>query len=119
MLDIEQEAWPWVDDSVDEIVAEHLVEHLSDFAAFMNNCHRVLKPGGKLTIVTPHPLSEYFWQDPMHVHGYTTNTFKIYCLGHRMTTHTGIIPWSHVETAESDGIINGVKARLITAVLTK
>lgn len=120
VLDIECHPWPWDDDSVDEIVAEHLVEHLSDFAAFMNDCHRVLKPGATLTITTPHPLYEWAWQDPTHTgHYYTANTFRIYCMGHPKTTHTGIMPWSQVETTERIFRTNEVQGCEIKAVLTK
>lgn len=44
-----------VDGSVDVVTAFDLVEHLYRPAAFMGACHRKLKPGGKLLIVTGDP----------------------------------------------------------------
>ncbi len=46
---------PYPDNSVDEILSEHLVEHLpfKDEEKFWCECCRVLKPGGKLITETP------------------------------------------------------------------
>jgi predicted SAM-dependent methyltransferase len=43
------------DDSVDEILAEHLIEHLTFYEAnrALAEWYRVLKPGGKLTVEAP------------------------------------------------------------------
>lgn len=49
---------PYPDDSVDEVVAVHFLEHLSfeDGAEFLRECYRVLKPGGLVAIVVPDTL---------------------------------------------------------------
>lgn len=46
---------PYADCSVDEILAEHLVEHIKfkDEEVFWRECYRLLKHGGKLTCETP------------------------------------------------------------------
>jgi predicted SAM-dependent methyltransferase len=46
---------PFVDSTVQEIMAEHLIEHLTfyEFNRTMAEWYRVLKPGGKLTIECP------------------------------------------------------------------
>jgi predicted SAM-dependent methyltransferase len=46
---------PFKDGEVDEILAEHLIEHLTyfQFNKAMAEWYRVLKPGGKLTIECP------------------------------------------------------------------
>lgn len=48
--------WPWENDSVDEIRASHFVEHLEpdERRHFVNECFRILKPGGTCQIITPH-----------------------------------------------------------------
>ena len=43
--------WPWLDSSVDEVVAFDVIEHLPDRIHTMNELHRVLKPGGWVTLV--------------------------------------------------------------------
>jgi len=48
-------ALPFADDSVDEILAEHIFEHLSfeEEPAAWNECARVLRAGGKLIMEVP------------------------------------------------------------------
>jgi len=58
--------YPFSDDEFDEIIAEHVVEHLNDFFATLQELHRIIKPGGKITIITPHYSSLYSWTDPTH-----------------------------------------------------
>src|SRR5262245_23385575 len=43
--------WPWKDNSVDEAVSSHFLEHLTgpERAHFANELYRVLKPGAKAT----------------------------------------------------------------------
>jgi 2-polyprenyl-3-methyl-5-hydroxy-6-metoxy-1,4-benzoquinol methylase len=118
-MDLERDMWIWYDDSIDEIICKHFVEHIHDLSGFMNNCHRILIPGGRMTIVTPHPLCDFFWQDPTHIRGYTANTFTLYCTGYPGTIHAGIIPWNSADVAEAIYEINGVRARIITATMTK
>jgi len=46
---------PYEDESLDEIYAGHYLEHLTrdEATEFLVECHRCLKPGGKLGIVVP------------------------------------------------------------------
>jgi len=46
---------PCADESVEEILSEHLVEHIcfKEEEVFWRECFRVLKPGGKLITETP------------------------------------------------------------------
>lgn len=60
----------------DEILCEHVLEHISDTIAVMNEFHRVLKPKGKLKILVPHGLNPDFWSTPDHVKGFTYTTFN-------------------------------------------
>jgi predicted SAM-dependent methyltransferase len=70
--------WPWPDTSVDEVNCSHMIEHLTgpQRIHFFNELFRVLKPGAKARIITPHwascraygdlthqwpPVTEFFW----------------------------------------------------------
>lgn len=46
---------PYEDESVDEILTEHMVEHIpfKDEEKFWRECFRLLKKGGKLTVEAP------------------------------------------------------------------
>lgn len=77
VLNVGTDPWPWVDGSVEEAHASHLVEHLTreQRAHFFNELYRVLKPKGTATIITPFadsratgdlthewpPVREMFW----------------------------------------------------------
>jgi SAM-dependent methyltransferase len=60
--------WPWDDDSVEEANASHFVEHLDakQRIHFVNELYRVLIPGGKCQIITPHWASCRAYGDPTH-----------------------------------------------------
>ena len=53
IYDLERTPWPWPDRSVDEVFAAHVLEHLRNPIAAMQEIHRVLKPGGKVTVIVP------------------------------------------------------------------
>jgi ubiquinone/menaquinone biosynthesis C-methylase UbiE len=44
---------PWKDNSVDEILAKHVFEHLDDYWETFKECIRILKPCGRLEIHIP------------------------------------------------------------------
>jgi|HubBroStandDraft_5_1064220.scaffolds.fasta_scaffold00363_15 predicted SAM-dependent methyltransferase len=46
---------PFRDECFDEILMSHVVEHmrLNDGRALMKECHRILKPGGVMTVIVP------------------------------------------------------------------
>lgn len=64
--------WPWEDNSVDEVHCSHFIEHLTNFndkwerVLFFNELERILKPGGKATLIFPHWCSNRFYGDPTH-----------------------------------------------------
>ena len=65
VCDLSRTPWPWPDNSVDEIFSSHLFEHLHILPT-MNECHRILKPGGTLEVVVPYAMSFLQFQDPTH-----------------------------------------------------
>jgi SAM-dependent methyltransferase len=60
--------WPWKDSSVDEVHCSHFVEHLTadERIHFVNELHRVLKPGAKAQIIVPHWNSHRAYGDLTH-----------------------------------------------------
>jgi predicted SAM-dependent methyltransferase len=84
-VDLGRFPWPWEDETVDEILASHILEHftLDGGERFLSECYRVLKPRGVLHIAVPDmdkfidahlsgdftPLGGYYWRDLNHLMG--------------------------------------------------
>mgnify|MGYP003799012569 CR=1 FL=1 len=66
--DLTKFPYPFKADSVDEIVSNHFVEHLTgeDFMKHMDECYRILKMGGKMILRHPYCFSARAFQDPTH-----------------------------------------------------
>jgi len=56
-IDLEQYPYPWADGSADEILMEHVLEHLSQPELCIKEVHRLLKSGGRVIIAVPHRVS--------------------------------------------------------------
>lgn len=100
-VDLFKFPWPFADDSVDELHASHLLEHIPAreieerdivkktmstttydkflgqdmFFAFMDECYRVLKPECWMTIVVPSGRSNRAFWDPTHRRFFMQETF--------------------------------------------
>lgn len=67
ILDLEQEKLPFNDNSVEEVVAHHILEHLGNgFFHVMLELYRVCKHGAIIDIKVPHPRHDTFLIDPTH-----------------------------------------------------
>lgn len=75
VVDLMRPRWPFDPDSVNEIWCSHFVEHLPNLIVFMDNVHRILKPGGIVRIVAPYYTSMRAFQDPTHVRFITDASF--------------------------------------------
>lgn len=66
--DLTKFPYPFKDESVDAIHTSHFLEHLDGFerARFMDECYRILKPGGKMRFVHPYYKSVRAIQDYTH-----------------------------------------------------
>lgn len=59
--------WPWKPNQFDKIVARSVFEHLEiDLIKTLNECWRILKPGGQLRIKVPIFTSRNIRKDPTH-----------------------------------------------------
>ena len=78
--DLNATPWPFPAESFDEMVAIHVVEHLRDLVQFMNESHRILKPGGALYLETPEAGGDWdlTHADPTHVRCYRRHTWINY-----------------------------------------
>jgi SAM-dependent methyltransferase len=66
---------PLADDSVDEFLAAHLLEHIRAPLPLMQELHRIARPDGLCTVRVPYGSSDDAWEDPTHVRPYFLNSF--------------------------------------------
>ncbi|OGM05629.1 hypothetical protein A2125_00445 [Candidatus Woesebacteria bacterium GWB1_43_5] len=76
--DLEKFPWPFPDDSIDEVVCNHYIEHTKNIIAFMDEVYRVLRSGATATIRAPYYNSMRAWQDPTHTRVISEATFLYY-----------------------------------------
>jgi SAM-dependent methyltransferase len=69
--------YPFADDEFEEIICRHVIEHVPDVLGFVNELHRITKPGGKLKIVTPHYSNPDWATDPTHRNHF--NSYSLNC----------------------------------------
>lgn len=77
---------------------EHLIHAL-------NECHRVLKPGGIMEVIVPNARFAIAHQDPMDVRKFTPETFPYFELGSRQYklygSVYGFMGWSKITLEEN------------------
>lgn len=80
VLNIGEGKWPWKDGVVDEIHASHFMEHLTQKQRMhmMNEAYRVMKPGAKMTVITPHWCSNRSYGDMTHAWPPVSEMFYYY-----------------------------------------
>lgn len=66
-VDLFKPNWPFEDNSVEEVFSSHFIEHHPDLCLFWRELYRILKPGGKATIIAPYAKNNRAFQDPTHV----------------------------------------------------
>jgi SAM-dependent methyltransferase len=66
---------PLDDDSIDEILIAHVIEHIRTPLAVMQELHRIARPRAKAVIRVPYGSSDDAWEDPTHVRAYFLQSF--------------------------------------------
>lgn len=69
---------PFADDSFDEFRASHLFEHLRHPLPFMQELHRIARPGAKAEFRVPYGSSDDAYEDPTHVRQCYLVTFRYF-----------------------------------------
>jgi len=70
---------PLPDECIAEIHANQFFEHIRNIIPLMNDCYRVLVPGGFMNIHVPYYLGPDADSDPTHVRRFSENSFRYYC----------------------------------------
>lgn len=67
------------DNTVDEILAFHVLEHIHNLIPLMDELHDALKPDGFLHIKVPNAHHiKAAWSDPTHIRAFTPETFDYF-----------------------------------------
>ena len=66
IVDLDRFPYPFAAGSFDRIRAIHVIEHVADVVRTMEEFHRLLRPGGRLRIETPHYTDYSSFCDPTH-----------------------------------------------------
>lgn len=82
VVDLESFPWPWPDDSVDEVLMHHVLEHLgrdtATYLGIVRELYRVCRHDARLRIVVPHPRHDLFLNDPTHVRPVTPESLELF-----------------------------------------
>lgn len=112
-LDIEKDRLPFDDNTVECVVAHHILEHLGDgYFHCLQELYRVCKDGAIIDIRVPHPRHDCFLADPTHRRPITplglqlfSKKFNEYCrstnaasslLGEYFDVDFDLVEWSYI-----------------------
>lgn len=71
---------PFPNDSIESIISHHCLEHIGEgFIRLMDECHRILKPGGEFRIIVPLFPSRSAVEDPDHKRYFMEETLEAFC----------------------------------------
>jgi SAM-dependent methyltransferase len=76
--DLDSFPYPFPTDSVDEVHISHVLEHLQDVIATMEELWRICKPGATVHIRVPHYTGALAWKDPTHRRSFTSESFRYF-----------------------------------------
>lgn len=84
VLDIGKESWPWPDNSVTAVKANHVLEHLGDpdFFHCIKELYRVCKNGTLIEVSVPHHRHDTFINDPTHKRPITIDGMTLFSKEH-------------------------------------
>ena len=69
---------PLEENTVDEFLLSHVLEHVSNALPMMQELYRVARPDAKAIIRLPHGASDDAWEDPTHVRSYFPQSFSYF-----------------------------------------
>ena len=85
VLDLNKIPYPFEENTVEEIHALSVLEHLDDAYALLHEWHRMAKPQARIILSVPHFSSGDTWNDVQHRKGYGLLAFAHKNLQHLFT----------------------------------
>lgn len=91
VIDLNTNKLPFQDNSVDEVITSHTLEHLQNPMELVREIYRVLKPGAKLTITVPYGMHP-FSKKPNHL-----NYWNLHCIDYFNGEYLEYPKWANVK----------------------
>ena len=82
LADLDRFPYPFRSGTFDGLRAIHVIEHVSDVIKTMEEFHRLVKPGGRVHIETPHYTDYSSFCDPTHKHHLNSFSFRYFGENH-------------------------------------
>lgn len=77
VINIGKEPLPFEDNSVEEVVAHHILEHIGEgFFDLMKDLYRVCENSTVIRVIVPHPRHDVFFGDLTHVRPITVENMR-------------------------------------------
>ncbi len=98
--DLDRLPLPFDDASFDEVVCQDVLEHV-DYPPLLGEIHRLLRPGGRVRIRSPHFTSRAYFVDPTHRTAFSIDTLRFFVSGEAFAERSYYFPFhfSRVESA--------------------
>lgn len=78
ICDLNRVPYPFSDSRFDQIRVTHVIEHVTDIIATMEELHRLARPGGRILLETPHYTDFSSFCDPTHRWHLTSFSFRYF-----------------------------------------
>lgn len=79
VVDLEREPLPFLNDSVVEVKAHHILEHMGEgYFHLIKEIYRVCQDGALIDVVVPHHFHEVFLSDPTHRRPITVEGLRLF-----------------------------------------
>ncbi len=78
VVDFDSFPYPFKDNTFDEILCSHVLEHLTDLPRVMEELHRIAKPNARIIVWGPFYNHHTAFQDPTHKHFFALDTFDYF-----------------------------------------
>ena len=69
---------PFDDNTFEEILAQHVLEHIHNLLPLLQELHRIAEPGGKLLVAVPYGSADGAWADPTHVRAFFVESWAYF-----------------------------------------
>ena len=81
---------PFQDDEFDEIITEHVLEHVVDLNSLLQELHRITRAGGVIKIFVPHFSTFGAYTDPTHKRFFGYFTLDYYTESSELSFYTTV-----------------------------